>query len=65
MNIDINRLDDLEKLSLITLLWESIQNKEELPVNESHVRTLLDREKKNQDFIEWNEVEKKLNELLK
>ena len=65
MNVDINELNDIEKLSLITLLWESIGQKEKLPINETHVQILLEREKSSKGFIAWDEVEKKLNDILK
>jgi hypothetical protein len=65
MNVDINELNDTEKLSLITLLWESIGQKEKLPINEAHVQILLEREKSNKEFVAWDEVEKKIRKIFR
>lgn len=64
---ELNRLSDQEKLELISEIWNSLRNPDELPVPEEHIKILEerlgDRLKGNTKYISKDELEKLL-ELL-
>ncbi|MFO7524800.1 MAG: addiction module protein [Ignavibacteriaceae bacterium] len=66
MQIDLNKLTDLEKLNLINTIWESIEDKDNsIPVNESHLQILLERAESEGKTIPWDESKKKISDLFK
>lgn len=65
MQIELNKLTDLEKLNLINTIWESIKDKDNsIPVNESHLQILLERAESEGKIIAWDEVKKKISTLI-
>ena len=61
MQINLNNLSDLEKLNLINTIWESIEDKDNsIPVDENHIKVILDRVKTDGKTIPWETSKKEL-----
>jgi hypothetical protein len=66
LQIDLNKLSDLEKLNLINTIWESIEDKDNsIPVDESHLQILLERTASEGKTIPWDEAKKKIKDLFR
>lgn len=66
LQIDLNKLSDLEKLKLINTIWESIEDKDNsIHVNESHIRIILERAASKGKTISWEASKNKIQELFK
>jgi hypothetical protein len=62
MQINLNNLSDLEKLNLINTIWESIEDKDNsIPVDENHIKVILDRVKTEGKTIPWETSKKRIN----
>lgn len=66
MQIELNKLTDLEKLKLINTIWESIEDKDNsIPVDESHLQIIMERIASEGKTISWDEAKKKIRDLFK
>lgn len=66
LQIDLNKLSDLEKLKLINTIWESIEDKDNsIPVDESHIRIILERAASEGKTIPWEASKNKIQDLFK
>ena len=66
MQFDLNKLSDSEKLKLISIIWESIEDKDNsIPVDESHIQILVERAKTEGKTIPWNAAKEKIENLFK
>ena len=66
IQFDLNKLSDTEKLKLISIIWESIEDKDNsIPVDESHIQLLAERAKTEGKTIPWTEAKEKIENLFK
>lgn len=66
LQIDLNKLSDLEKLNLINTIWESIEDKDnKVPVDESHIQIIMERLKSEGKTIPWENSKNKIQDLFK
>lgn len=66
MQLDFNKLTDLEKLNLINTIWESIEDKDNsVPVDESHLQIIMERIASEGKTISWDEAKEKIRDLFK
>lgn len=66
LQIDLNKLSDLEKLNLINTIWESIEDKDNnVPVDENHIQIIMERLKSEGKTIPWEASKNKIQDLFK
>ncbi len=66
MELNIEKLSDAEKLSLINIIWESIEDKDNsLPLDDAHIRIITERAKTEGKTIPWNTAREKIKDLFK
>ena len=66
LQIDLNKLSDLEKLNLINTIWESIEDKDNsVPVDENHIQIILERAGTEGKTIPWEASKKRISDLFK
>ena len=66
MQVDLNKLTDADKLKLINIIWESIEDKDNsIPVDENHIQIVVERSKTKGKTIPWNAAKDKIENLFK
>ncbi len=66
MEINLEKLSDVEKLNLINIIWASIEDKDNsLPVDDAHIQILMERTKTVGKTISWETASEKIKDLFK